>query len=174
MDVGFHAPKMEKDHPDCYPQKVQKPASRHRWSTVYEGTIDAEAYVRFLRDICCRQDSNFSQELHVYFSRTMPGLILHEFQQRGFVGIECVCLTGLPTVQICLLLKMYRASWGGESDHGTTDCWAAQVLYTKNGQKFHGKLWHLISAVPKRLLSVITRKGASLPTVNECVAGINV
>ena len=30
---------------------------------------------------------NFSQELHVYFSRTMSGLILHEWQQRGFVGI---------------------------------------------------------------------------------------
>ena len=74
--------------------------------------------LEFWRDICCRQDDDFSQELHVYFSRTMPGLILHELQQRGFVGIECVCLTGLPAVQICLLLKMYGASWRGESDNG--------------------------------------------------------
>ena len=44
------------------------------------------------------------------FSRTMPGLILHELQQRGFDGIDCVCLTGLPAVEICLLLKTYDAS----------------------------------------------------------------
>ena len=30
----------------------------------------------------------------------------------------CVCLTGLPAVQICLLLKMYGASSRGESDNG--------------------------------------------------------
>ena len=59
------------------------------------------------RDVCCRQDSDFSQELLVYFSRTMPGLILQELKQRGFVGIECVCLNGMPAVEICLLLKMY-------------------------------------------------------------------
>ena len=52
------------------------------------------------------------------------------YKQRGFIGIEGVCLTGLPTIQICLLLKMYSASWRGESDTATTDSWAAQVLYT--------------------------------------------
>ena len=51
--------------------------------------------LEFWRDICCCQDVYFSQELHVFL------------QQRGFVGIECVCLTGLPAVKICLLLKMY-------------------------------------------------------------------
>ena len=40
-----------------------------------------------------------------------PGEInLYELQQRGFVGTEYVCLTGLPAVQICLLLKMYGSS----------------------------------------------------------------
>ena len=61
--------------------------------------------LEFWRDICFSQDDKFSQELHVYYSRTMAGLILHELQQHDFVGIECVCLTGLPAVQICLLLK---------------------------------------------------------------------
>ena len=42
--------------------------------------------LEFWRDTCCRQDDDFSQELHVYFSRTMPGLILHELQQCGFIG----------------------------------------------------------------------------------------
>ena len=74
--------------------------------------------LEFWRDICCCQDNDFSQELHVYFSRTIPGLILYKLQQCGFGGIECVCLTGLPAVQICLLLKMYGASWRGESNNG--------------------------------------------------------
>ena len=34
-------------------------------------------------------------------------LILHELQQRGFVGIVGVCLTGLLAIQICDLLKIY-------------------------------------------------------------------
>ena len=88
--------------------------------------------------VCCCQGDEFSQELHVYFSRTMPGLILHELQQRGFIGIECVCLTCLPAVQICLLLKMYGASWRGESDNGYhKKLSSSSHVHTKNGQKFH-------------------------------------
>ena len=65
-------------------------------------------------------------------------LILHELQQCGFVGIECVCLTGLPAVQICLLLKMYGASWRGESEDGNHGLLSSSSLrYTKNGQKLH-------------------------------------
>ena len=109
--------KDEKDHPDYYQRKIKKPASVMVW-----GCIDAHGMgdvkvplmqrliLEFWRDICCHQDDYFSQELHIYFSRTMLGLILHELQWRGFVGIESVCLTGLPAVQICLLLKMYGAS----------------------------------------------------------------
>ena len=88
--------------------------------------------LEFWRDKCCRQDDDFSQELHVHISRTMPGLILHELQQRGVVRIECMCLTGLPAVQICLLLKMYSASWRGESDNSDS----SSLVYTQNGQKF--------------------------------------
>ena len=96
--------------------------------------------LEFWSDICCRQDDDFSQELHVYFSRTIPGLILHKLQQRGFVGIECVCLTGLPAVQICLLLKMNDASWKGELDNGDHRLLSSsRLVYTKNGQKFHSQ-----------------------------------
>ena len=66
---------------------------------------------------CCCPDDDFSQEFHIYSSRTMQGLILHEIQPRGFVGIECVCLTGLPAVQLCLLFKRYGASGRRESDN---------------------------------------------------------
>ena len=103
---------------------------------ICDGTIDAEAYVR-IWETCCRQD----EELHVYFSRTMPGLILQELQQRGFIGIEWVSLTGLPAVQICLILKIasYWKSHHEEENQTTvtTDCWAAQVLYTpRMGKNF--------------------------------------
>ena len=67
--------------------------------------------LEFWRDIRCRQDNDFSQVLHVYFSKTMPALILHELQQRAFVGIESVCLTGLPAIQIenvCFMKRRIR------------------------------------------------------------------
>ena len=133
------------DEKACYQWKVPKPCSVMEWGCqgicdlhICEGTIDAEAYVGILeRHLLLSRRQHF-QELHVYFSRIMPGLILHESQQRGFVDIECMCLTGLPAVQICVLLKMYRASWGGESDNGDHGLLSSSSLVsTKNGQKFH-------------------------------------
>ena len=79
----LHA-KDEKDHPDCYQRKVQKSASVMVWGCI--SVQIQRLMLEFWRVICCRQGNNFSQELHVYFSRTMPGLILHELQQCGFVG----------------------------------------------------------------------------------------
>ena len=120
--------------------------------------------------------TNFSQELHVYFSRTMPGLILHSYNSVAFIGIECVCLTGLPAVQICLLLKM---SWHIMKrrirQRLTMDCWAAQVLCTpRMTPKIPLAHWNTVlgTSVPKWLQSVIKRKvmlpsgkHASVPTV---------
>ena len=41
-----------------------------------------------------------------------------------------VRLTGLPAVQICLLLKMYGASWRGESDNGDHRLLSSSSVYT--------------------------------------------
>ena len=100
MNVGFYVPKM-KQTIQTVTNEIAKSSlcngigvhlcPRHGWS----------AYM-WRYHWCSLQDGDFSQELHVYFSRTMPGLILHKLQQRGFV---CVCLIGLPAVHICLLLK---------------------------------------------------------------------
>lgn len=42
--------------------------------------------------------SRISQELHIYFSRTMPSLILHKLQKCGFVDINSVCLPAVQTL----------------------------------------------------------------------------
>ena len=132
--------------------------------------------LEFLRDICCHQDYYFSQELHVYFSRTMQGLILHELQQHDFIGIECVWLTGLPAVQICLLLKMYGASWrGGGSDNGLLS--SSSLVSTKNATcktatiNIFSSKW--LQSVIKEKVKLASGKHASVPTFFECVAGIN-
>ena len=140
--------KDEKDHPDCYQWKVQKPASVMVWGCISahdmgdlhicEGTIDAEAYVGILERYMLPSRQQLLPGTPYVFRRTMPGLNLHELKQRGFLGIECVCLTGLPAVQIGLILKMYDASWRGESDNGNHGKSSrSSLVYTKNGQKFH-------------------------------------
>ena len=79
-------------------------------------------FILFWRDICCRQDDDFSQELHVHFRKTMPGLILHELQQLGFVCIDC--LTGLICPDLSQIEKVC-ALWRGESDIG--NCWKSCI-----------------------------------------------
>ena len=105
---------------------------------ICESTIDAAASVGILERYKLPSRWWTSQKPHVYFSRTMPGPILHDLQQHGFIGIDCVCFTGLPAVQICLILKMYGASWRGESDNGDYGLLSrSSLVCTKNGQKFH-------------------------------------
>ena len=170
-DNGFYVPKMKKTIQIVTNEKCK--TSLWGW---YGGASVPMAWViciyvkvplmrrlmlEFWRDICCRQDDDFSQELHVHFSRTMPGLILHKLQQHGFVGIECMCLTGLPAVQICLLLKMYGASWRGESDnddHGLLSR-PRSCIHQDWAKISLTKLQQLITSVLKRLKSVIKRKG---------------
>ena len=110
--------KDEKDHSDCCQPKVQKPASvmgvhqcpRHGWS----------AYMRryqWCRGLCRNFGETYAAVKTTTFPRNSMSIsagqcqasALHELQQLGFVAKECVCLTGLHAVQICLLLKMYGA-----------------------------------------------------------------
>ena len=114
-DIGFYVPKMKKTIQTVTNEKSQNlPLWWYRCSVPMARVICIYVKVplmwrlmlEFWRDIYCRQEDDFSQELRVYFSMTISGLILHELQPRGFVGIECVCLTGLPAVQICLLSKI--------------------------------------------------------------------
>ena len=155
-----------KGHPYGYQRKVQK---QSLWW--YGGASVPTAWVicrylkvplmprlmlEFCRDISYHQDDDFSQELHVYFSRTMPGLILHELQDRGFICIECVCLTGQP-------VSYWKCRAHHEEENQTTettDCRAAQVLYTpRKGKKIHLQNCNNLFSFPKRLQSVIKRKG---------------
>ena len=53
--------------------------------------------LEFWKDLCFRQDNDLSQELHVYFRRTMPGLILSCF--------------GIVLVNVCMFIVIYRFSY---------------------------------------------------------------
>ena len=148
--------KDEKDHPDCTfrSNKKQPPwwyggaSVPAVWviCTYVKVPLMQKLMLEFWREICCRQDDNFSQVLHVYFSRTMPGLIVYKFQQHGFIGIECMCLTGLHSRSVSYW-KMHAASWRGEShngDHGLLS--SSCPVCRKNGKKFHlqnGNNWYL-------------------------------
>ena len=117
-------------------EKGLKPASVMVWGCIRVHGMDGFICVKvplmqswmleFWRDRCCHQGDVFSRGVRGYSSRTMPDLILQDFQQRGFIHTECVCSAGLPAVHICLLLKMYGASWRGEPDNNNR--WAAETL----------------------------------------------
>ena len=122
--------KDEKDHPDCCQRKVQKPASVMVWGCIStqgmgdlhicEGTIDVEAYVGILERYMLPSRWQLFPGTPWLFQQNNGRP--HSAWQRGFIGIECVWLTGLPAVQICLLLE--------NQTEATTDFWAAQVLLT--------------------------------------------
>ena len=111
--------KDEEGHPDCYQQKVQKPAFMMVWGCISahgigdlhicEGTIDAEAYVGILERHMLPSRRRL---LHKNSMSISAGKYQASFctNYNSFVGIESLCLTDLPAFQICLLLKMYGAS----------------------------------------------------------------
>ena len=83
---------------------------------ICEYRFNAKAYIlESWRDILYAnlKVASFLRMVSGYFSRTLPDLLLHDFQQHGFMA-------DLPIVQICLLLKMYEVLWTGQPD-----CWAA-------------------------------------------------
>ncbi|KAL7868504.1 hypothetical protein SRHO_G00098880, partial [Serrasalmus rhombeus] len=101
---GSHGPRVlrakeEKDYPDCFQCKVQKPASLMGWGCVSahgvdnlhicEGTINAERYIQVLEQHLLPSKQRLFQGGPAYFSKTMPSHILHVLQQRGFVVKEC-------------------------------------------------------------------------------------
>ena len=98
--------KKEKDHPDCYQCKVQKPASVMVWGCVSghgmgnlhicEGTINAERYIQVLEQHMLpgwqhmlTSGDVFFRDVPAYFSKTMSNHILHMLQQCGFMVKEC-------------------------------------------------------------------------------------
>ena len=87
-DIGFYIPKMKKTIQTMLPTKSAKTnlsdgmgvsqSLQHGWSAYVKVPLMWRDMLEFWRDICCCQDDDFSQELHVYFSRIMPRLLLHK------------------------------------------------------------------------------------------------
>lgn len=67
--------------------------SAHSMGDFYtcEGITDAETYsiLGSYRDTCCHQGNIFSPEISGYFSRTIPGLILHVLPRSDFADRVC-------------------------------------------------------------------------------------
>ena len=108
MDVGLFVPKIKKTIQIVTNEKCKKTASVMAWGGISaygmgdlhicEGTIDAEAYVGILERYMLPSRTRLFPGTPWLFQR----LFLHESQQHGFAGITCMCLTGLPAVQIRL------------------------------------------------------------------------
>ncbi|KAI3351324.1 hypothetical protein L3Q82_005868 [Scortum barcoo] len=99
------------------------------------------------------------------FSRTMPRHILHVLQQRGFVVKECKYYTGLPAVQtLSPIENVWRIMKKRKIRQRRPRTVEQLKLYIK--QEWERipptKLQQLVSSVPKRLLSVVKRKGTNL------------
>lgn len=77
----------------------------HGRSSYGEGTIVEQVCTRILDCRCCHGGGIYSAgQCH---SSWLATTWLH----------RCLCFTGMPAVQICLLLKMYGAPWRGKSDN---------------------------------------------------------
>ena len=134
MDIWFYMPKMKNTI-----QTVQKPAS-----VMTAWVICIYVKVPLMRrhwcwnfgDVCSRQDDDFPQELHVYFSRTMPDLILHEFATAWCRSV-CAWMACLQSRSVSYWKCVVHHE---EENHTkvTTDCSSSpSLVYTKNGQRFH-------------------------------------
>lgn len=76
----------------------------------YKCTIHADAYTgRSERHLLWIRPSLFPGSQRI--SQRNDARPNSAVQHRGFADTECMCLTGLSAVQICILLIMYGASW---------------------------------------------------------------
>ena len=169
-DVGFYCAEDErKGHPDCYQRKVQKPASMMVWGCISahgmgdlhisEGTIDAEAYVGILgrhmllsrRRLFPGSPCLFQQDNARPHSAQVTTAWLH----RGPVLDWPACGPDLfPLENVCHIIKRRIRQRQPQIVEQLKSCidqeWTKIPL---------AKLKQLITSVPKRLQSVIKRKG---------------
>ena len=98
--------KDEKDHPDCYQRKVQKPASVMVWGCISahgmgdlhicEGTIDAEAYLGILERHMLPSRRRLFPGTPCLFQQDNARPHSAEVTTVWLRKLECVCLTGSP------------------------------------------------------------------------------
>ncbi len=163
--------KEEKDHPDCYQQQVQKPGSVMVWGCVSalgkgklhfcDGTINAEKYIEILSTICCLQEDIFSRDVHCIFQQDNANHILAHItkswlrRKRVRVLDWPACSPDLsPIENVWRILKRKMRTTKTHTVAHLKTC--LQEEWDKITPE---TLHHLVSSVPKRLLSVVKRNG---------------
>ncbi len=182
--------KEEKDHPDCYQQQVQKPGSVMVWDCVSalgkgnlhfcDGTINAEKYIEILEHNMLPSRRHLFQGRPCIFqqdnAKPHSAHITKSWLRRKRVRVLDwpACSPDLsPIENVWRILKRKMRQRRPRTVAHLKTC--LQEEWDKITPE---TLHHLVSSVPKRLLSVVKRNGnitnALLSQLFlECVAGLN-
>ncbi len=163
--------KEDKDNPSCYQRSVQKPASLMVWGCmsacgmgslhIWKGTINAERYIQVLEQHMLPSRRRLFQEDLAFSNMTMPDHILHQLQHHGCVeeGIRVLkwpaCSPDLsPIENIWRIIKRKMRQRRPKTVEQLEACirqeWDNIPI---------PKLEQLVSSVPRRLQTVIKRRG---------------
>ncbi len=126
-----------------------------------EGTMNAERYIKVLKQHMLPSRQRLFREGLVYFSRTMQYHILQLLQQHGFVVEESGCWIGLPAVPdlspIDNIWRIIKRKIHQE-DHELFSSWKTYIRQEWD-QIPTPKLQKLITSMPRRLQTVLKRRG---------------
>ncbi len=163
--------KEEKDHPDCYQQQVQKPGSVMVWGCVSalgkgnlhfcDGTINAETYIEILEHNMLPSRRHLFQGRPCIFqqdnAKPHSAHITKSWLRRKRVRVLDwpACSPDLSPIENvwCILKRKMRQRRPRTVAHLKT---CLQEEWDKITPE---TLHHLVSSVPKRLLSVVKRNG---------------
>ncbi len=132
----------------CHGMGVQQSKRTGDWD-VCEGTIDMEAYIGIVQRHILPSRWCLSWDVHGYCIKTMPDLILHVLQQRGFVDRVNVLdwpadLTSIENVWIIMKKRIRQRP--------------SQTAELLKSNETGQKLKRLVSPIPKQSNIVIQMK----------------
>ncbi len=158
--------KEEGDLPACHQRSVQKPASLKVWGCisaygmgslhVLEGTMNAERYIKVL------EQHMLPSRWHV-FQQDNAKPHTAALQQHGFIVEESGCWIGLQ-VRSFTYREHLEHHYTKNMSKMTTNSSAAGNLYqARIGPNANTRTQKLITSMPRRLQTVLKRRGDATP-----------